>query len=213
MGQVVLVGAFFAAGALVSFLLRERRAPRWPPRVNARYCVYAGVSVIALVALGFDIINNVWGDQKQWQITIFLGSMLIAAGWVVTNEVTIRNSRKQHTINLITTLMTNQKRIEDKEKIREKLPRSQRLNRTILDYDAENDPLAQAIDRELNFYEFIAIGLATGDLDENIARRMLDGLLTNCVWQVEDYILHWRSKNKTTWEDVSELYKRWARPQ
>ncbi len=178
-------------------------------KIRARYCLYSLVGLVALLGIAYDFYDIFHASGQTWQVTTFPGAVLVATGWIVTNELALRNSRRQHTINLVTTLMTNERRIQDKEKIRSKLPRGKHLNRTILDYDNENDLLAQAIDRELNFYEFLAIGIFNADLDERMAKRMLRGLVVGFVEQVEDYILYWQSKDRETWADVYALHKKW----
>ena len=184
---------------------------QYPRFVRRRYFFYAVVA--ALSAGGFHIdLRDLWGDpDKEWQITVFLGSNLIVLGWIFTNEIALSNSRKQHTITLITNFVTNGQRILDKQKIREFLPRGTRVSRTILNYDDENAALAQAIDRELNFFEFIAIGIMSGDLEERMAKRMLSGVLLGFIEQVRDYIDYWRGFDSETWADVCALCERWRR--
>ena len=78
-----------------------------------------------------------------------------------------------------------------------------------MNFEAEDLDIGQAIDREINFFEFVAVGLETGDLDPNITERSIKSLAVNFYIQVEDYIGHWQSKDESTWEHFKNLSIRW----
>jgi hypothetical protein len=198
---------WFVVGAIV--LLAFTAHVQYPKVVKPRYFFY--LLVLALASAGFYIdFRDLWGNRNQeWQITILLGSSLIVMGWVFTNEMAIQNSRKQHTISLITQLVTSSQRVRDMKTIRKSLPNRAAVSPAVFNYTDEAHHLAQAIDRELNFFEFIAIGINSGDLEEKMARRMLRGMVTFFVGQVRDYIDFWRRRDSETWEDVCALYERW----
>ena len=80
---------------------------------------------------------------------------------------------------------------------------------SIAPFDDENNCLTQAIDRELNFLEFTAIGIKSGDLDSYIVRHSLKSNLRSFYEQMEDYIDYWRAKDETTWENLASLYRDW----
>src|SRR5947207_371167 len=90
-----------------------------------RHWVYCSLALIALAiyATALCKIYNPANPRELWiYIGLFLGPTLIAAGWIVTNEVTTKNSRKQHTITLLAQYFTNQQRIDDKETLNQELP-------------------------------------------------------------------------------------------
>jgi hypothetical protein len=198
---------WFLIGIIVLFAIVAR--VQYPRFVRRRYFFYALVAIVSAIGFYIDL-HDLWGDpDKEWQITIFLGSNLIVLGWIFTNEISLSNSRKQHTITLITTFVTSAQRVADKQEIRSRLPRAAKLTGALVNYDDENNDLIQSIDRELNFFEFIAIGVLSGDLEEAMAKRMLSGVVTGFIEQVRDYIDYWRGLDSETWENVCTLYDRW----
>lgn len=197
--------AFFATIIALVYLSFSK------PRFRIRHGVYLGVGTIALVALGFDAYDITTHGYPEWQVTTFLGSIIIALGWVVSNEISLNNSRKQHTISLLTNLMNNERRIQDKAIINAKLPPyGPPIKADIADYEKSTDPFIQAIDRELNFYEFIAVGLDSGDLDPIISKRFLEVLVPDFVEQMTDYIQFWQRKDPRIWKYVIELSRTWS---
>jgi hypothetical protein len=201
------IAVWFVTGAVILFAITARI--QYPKIVRYRYFFYS--FVLALASAGFYLdFRDLWGDPHQeWQITVLLGSSLIVLGWIFTNEMAIHNSRKQHTINLITQLVTSSQRVRDMRTIRRSLPNRTKLTPTVFNYTDEAHPLAQAIDRELNFLEFIAIGINSGDLEDRMAKRMLAGMMIFFVTQVRDYIDFWRARDSETWEDACGLVDRW----
>ena len=135
--------------------------------IERRHYVYLGViavSFFTILLLVDDTLSR--HDGELWRIAVFLGSVLLTVGWMVTNEIAILTNRRHHTINMITDYISGRQHIRDREVIRESLPkREDKLTPEIVDFDDENATLTQAIDRELNFFEFAAIGLESGDLD------------------------------------------------
>ncbi|HKX09042.1 MAG TPA: DUF4760 domain-containing protein [Stellaceae bacterium] len=197
---------------IVVLLFATTARVQYPRLVKLRYFFYA--LVLALASAGFYLdFRDLWGDPHQeWQITVLLGSSLIVLGWIFTNEMAIYNSRKQHTISLITQLVTSGQRVRDMKTIRKSLPRRAPVTQTAFDYTDEAHPLAQAIDRELNFLEFIAIGVNSGDLEETMTKKMLSGVVIFFVGQVRDYIDFWRRRDRETWQELCALYDRWNGP-
>lgn len=205
MSYLILL-AFFATIIALVYLSFSK------PRFRIRYGVYLGVGTIALAALAFDAYDITSHGYPEWQLTTFLGSIIIALGWVVTNEISLNNSRKQHTISLLTNLMNNERRIQDKAVINAILPPyGSPITASMADYEKSTDPFIQAIDRELNFYEFIAVGLDSGDLDPIISKRFLEVLVPNFVEQMTDYIEFWQKKDARIWKYVIELSKAWSK--
>ena len=62
-------------------------------------------------------------------------------------------------------------------------------------FDDETSALLKAIDLELNFYEFVAVGAASGNLDEGLIKQSLGSQFMAFYVQVEAYMDHWRAKN------------------
>jgi hypothetical protein len=179
--------------------------------MTVRYWVYGGVGVTALsiAVLLFSEFMNV-SDGRLWHLGPFLGSCLITIGWIVTSEVNIRNSRKQHTIGMINQHRFGAIREKNLSAILKKLPsQSSRLTIDLIDFDIENDEFLMALDAELNFYDFAAAAVERNDVDEALLQACLQNQLLNLYDQTELYILHWRKKNSSTWCYMAAMRDRW----
>ena len=179
-------------------------------RMRHRFWIYLIVGVAAAAVLGSLYQEIIKQDGKVWNAAPFLGSLLITIGWIVTSEVAIGNSRRQHTITLITQHAFDVTRAANRDIIKLTLPSYQsKLMASMADFADETLPLLKAIDLELNFYEFLAVGVVRGDLDEQLIRRSLQSQFMNFYLQAEDYIIFWQSRNKATWSELSAMYTRW----
>lgn len=180
-------------------------------RIRRRYILYLIVGLTAGGFLGLLIRDTSGAADQVTRLAPFVGYILVTIGWIVTSEVNIGNSRRQHTITLITQHAFDAQRAANRDIIRQALPSFQTvlLPSPTIDFDDENAPLLKAIDLELNFYEFLAVGAASGNLDESLIRQSLGGQFVAFYVQVEAYIAHWRAKNDKTWRELSLMYTRW----
>ena len=186
-----------------------------------RHTIYLVVGLVAAsiaVPLYREAAANA-GDL--WHVGPFLGSILVTVGWVVTSETAIRNSKRQHTIALITNHIGDPARAANRKIIQATLiTNDTRLTPPMLTasapagthpFDNTADPLLVAIDSELNFYEFAAAGIVSDDIDETLLRNCLRGQFCTFYAQTDDYIRHWRAKRAQTWEYIAAMNVRWSR--
>src|SRR5713226_9340956 len=119
-------------------------------KIRARHLLYAAVAVVA-AALSWSLFQESdQGPGQLWHAATFYGSALITLGWIFTSEINIRNAKRQHTINVITQHAFDKTRIDNREKIKSKLPSyKDKLTPQIEDFDKENSDLLKAIDLEL----------------------------------------------------------------
>jgi hypothetical protein len=179
--------------------------------MRRRFWVYILVGAVVASYLGLFIHDTAGRPDQTTLLAPFIGSILVSIGWVVTSEVNIGNSRRQHTITLITQHVFDAQRAANRDIIKKTLPsfESKLLPTLPIDFDDETSPLLKAIDLELNFYEFLAVGVASGNLDESLMRQSLGSQFIAFYVQVEAYIAHWRAKNTKTWRELSLMYTRW----
>jgi hypothetical protein len=180
-------------------------------RIRRRFWVYFAVGAIVAAFLG-KLVHDTWAELDQTsRLAPFVGYILVTIGWIVTSEVNIGNSKRQHTITLITQHAFDAQRAANRDTIRLSLPRyhTKLLPSPTIDFDDESSALLKAIDLELNFYEFLAVGAASGNLDERLIRESLGSQFKAFYVQVEAYIAHWRAKNEKTWRELSLMYTRW----
>ena len=186
-------------------------APRKAP-IERRYYVYA----ILLAAATFTYsaaLSAIYDPPRLvefWKFFgLFLGPTLVAVGWVVTNEVNIRNSRKQHTVTLIMQYFTNAHRIADKDTVNKSLPYPMVLEASSKNFDDTSDDLLRSVARELNYFDFLAAGVLNREIDEQLLRRVFGTIIRHYCIQLRPYIDHWRKKDETYWEDLLALEQQW----
>jgi len=179
-------------------------------KLQRRHYVYAAILGLGLFYLSTIALEALENGQDQWRVTVFIGTLFVTFGWMVTNEISITNARKQHTINIVTDYMINTNRIADRQVIKAKLPKhTDVFTPAVAPYDDEVSAFVQSIDRELNFFEFVAIGLETGDLDQDIVERSFKLMARSFYLQTKDYIEHWQAEDDTIWEHFTRLCARW----
>jgi hypothetical protein len=180
-------------------------------RPERRHFVYTGVAAIAalIYAAALAAIYDKNRDDFWKYAGLYFGPALVAAGWIVTNEVNVLNSRKQHTINLIVQYFTNTKRIEDKDFINTHLPWPTIVSGTSLDFENTGTDLLRTIARELNYFDFLASAILRREIEEHLLRRVFQNIVRHYYIQFEPYIIHWQAKNPETWADLGALYDKW----
>ena len=183
--------------------------------LERRHFVYVAMAAIALLIYVGALTAIYHSDARHefWKyLGLYLGPALVALGWVVTNEVNVLNSRKQHTINLILQYFTNAKRIEDKDRINSDLPWPAKIDRIKLDFDDSSDLLLRTVARELNYLDFLASAILRHEIEDTLLRRVFQDIVRHYYMQCEPYILHWQQKNPETWMDFAKLYDKWKLP-
>jgi hypothetical protein len=180
-------------------------------RMRRRFWVYVSVGLVAAAFLGLLVHNTATSADQISRLAPFVGYILVTVGWSVTSEVNIGNSRRQHTITLITQHAFDLQRTANRDIVKQSLPgfQTKLLPSTTINFDDEDSALLKAIDLELNFYEFLAVGAASDNLDENLIRESLGSQFKAFYVQVEAHIAHWRVKNDKTWRELSRMYTRW----
>lgn len=180
--------------------------------LERRHFVYLGIGGAALLTYVASLTAIYHSAERQdfWKyLGLFLGPALVAIGWIVTNEVNVLNSRKQHTINLILQYFTNAQRIKDKDCLNSDLPWPKKIDGTVVNFDNTADPLLRTVARELNYFDFLASAILRREIEERLLRRVFQDVVRHYYIQLEPYVLHWQTKNSDTWADFATLYDKW----
>jgi hypothetical protein len=183
--------------------------------LERRHVVYLGIGAAALLTYVACLTAIYHSAERQdfWKyLGLFLGPALVAIGWIVTNEVNVLNSRKQHTINLILQYFTNAQRIKDKDCLNSDLPWPKKIDGAVVNFDNTADPLLRTVARELNYFDFLASAILRREIEERLLRRVFQDVVRHYYIQFESYIQHWRAENTDTWADFVSLYDRWKLP-
>jgi hypothetical protein len=181
-------------------------------QIEKRYFVYGFLLVIACFTYTAALagIYDPTNLTDFWKFAgLFLGPTLVAVGWIVTNEINIRNSRKQHTVTLIMQYFTNAQRVVDKDAVNSALPFPKVIEVTDKGFDDTSDPFLRSVARELNYLDFLASGVLNREIDEPLLRRVFGTFIRHYCVQLRPYIDHWRSKDPSYWEDLLALDQRW----
>lgn len=145
-------------------------------------------------------------------ILTVIGVSSAAAGWIIAGIINIRNSIRQHTV---TTLL--QSRLSATY-----MSYADKLSAHYMDYEKrkkENPALRElptdnvdvlALRYILNYFEFIAIGIKKGDLDEQTLKDSLRGILRKNVAMSRPWIKNCQTDNPSVFCHVLWLERRWA---
>lgn len=71
---------------------------------------------------------------------------------------------------------------------------------------------AASLVKLLNHYEFIAVGIALGDLEETMLKQTIRGIVCRLVNDCRHLIAEEQKQNPKTYEHLSALYHRWRDP-
>lgn len=149
-----------------------------------------------------------YGIAKFWNVTFFIGSVLLVLGWITTSEIAVKNSKTQHTISLLTEYLFSSVHGEDIDLINDVIG-SQNFSTSHQQFD-EATKLTTAINRELNFLEFVAAAYETKDIDRKLFKRYMKSTLSHRCDKYSDYINFWKARQPTIWEHLLRLNDKWS---
>jgi hypothetical protein len=139
-----------------------------------------------------------------------------------------RAQRKQHTITVLLETRLSAEFQGTIEKRRAHFPEYTDVSFEDWDYarkatapsDASSEVInAQKIKRDsalalttlLNYYEFLAVGITEGDLDEDMLKKTLRSIMCNLVDDSRYLIAGMQMVNPNTYEHLSNLYGEWRK--
>lgn len=159
-------------------------------------------------------------DQREW--IILLGVFGAITGWVISSIVAVRNSIRQHTMNILLQSRLSQTYVD-----RASLVHARYFHPLGIRYLTEEEvhtsaPEAQlpALRYVLSYLEFIAVGIRFGDLDEKLMRRTLRDLVCS-LYEISGALLKVSRQGPvvggvprsattpTTLDNLSWLYDYW----
>lgn len=188
---VILVSAAFATFLLVeNFTALLQLMPAQPDGSFRTLASLFGVFFSALTATGLAILTFVLNARRAE-----------------------RAQRKQHTINILFQSRMSEYFQDTNRRRKEIFPTDQDIfledwkeKRALGGKFAEG---ADALQQMLNYYEFIAVGINQKDLDEELLRQSLRGIMCNLVDDARFMIAELRAGDEKTLTHLAELYERW----
>jgi hypothetical protein len=180
-------------------------------QLRAAYILVVAVAFAALAALIVEAAY--FPNSAYWHVGPFLGSVLVALGWMVTSENTIKNSQKQQTTNLTLHYDSNAISQGHRKTINQYIPQPEKLipnGAKIPPYTDSNHELYVAVDYELNTYEFIALGVRREVLDADMIRESFESKFKAFYSQTAAYIGHTQEQyGSDTWNQFVWLCNEW----
>lgn len=102
-------------------------------------------------------------------IIAYSAGLIALAGWMVQSWTSTRNSRKQHTINVLFQTRLSSEFTKHVDNIQARFPDVTPIKYSEVKYLADKS-VWESVRFILNYYEFIAVGVRHGDLDEKLLR-------------------------------------------
>jgi hypothetical protein len=155
-------------------------------------------------------------EVRDWLFV--MGLMFAIAGWVCSALITFRNSVKQHTVGVYVQSRLSSPYAEISRRVNLKhfsmgslvgpIPQSYFTNKN----NAED---MYDINTILNYFEFIAVGIRQGDLDESILKNTMRGMISNMCAKTSLYVAYIRTGRGSvgtarTFEHLLWLNDRWT---
>jgi hypothetical protein len=145
----------------------------------------------------------------QWLIAF--SAVTAVVGWLTNAIVTVRNSVKQHTVSTLLQSRLSQPYMDRAKNVNAALSAGGgSTNSLTTEHIARKDPVVDDVLFFLNYFEFIAVGVRHGDLDEDLMRGSIRGFvqrLHDCG--AELIKVHAPAKNSRTFEHLRWLRARW----
>lgn len=178
--------------------------------------VYWNLSLRDYSFIGFPLDNpqNKEDNQSSNIILILLGTLAAVLGWLFTNRGQDLNSRRSHSIQTLMSSRLSEAYANHSNHATEVYTSHKQNNGesyilTVEDFNKLIPAQKNAIIYQLNYFEFIAVGIRYGDLDENLIKNTLRTIInTNCVF-FHNLIKEKQSKSSTIYEHLTALNKRW----
>jgi hypothetical protein len=178
--------------------------------------VFVSATVAILASLALALVTFVLQGNSTTSnlsaVATFVAIAVAALGWCIGSSVTHRNSRIQHTVNLVATRFTQTNFTVHVDRFSRHFATGPAVTRERMEAlhqskDEEDFLAGQSVKYMLNYFEFISIGVLSGDLDQNIVRKALRGNLIFHYERCAPYIQAMRSGSSKVLENLEAV--RW----
>lgn len=154
--------------------------------------------------------------EKGHGVAIF-AAFLAAIGWTVTSLVTLRNSVKQHTMNILLQSRLSATYTEHVKAANGMFSTSQGQLIPLTRAEVRRPPHGvdfQHLGYLLNYFEFVAVGIRHGDLNEGLLKSSLRGFVCSIYCVAQELIDDRRNelgpyRKSRSYENLCWLHARW----
>ena len=173
----------------------------------------AGVVALSLAFLAWQFLapKGAWGTLKAEQILTVVGVLAAVCGWLIAGIINLRNSIRQHTISTLLQSRLSATYMQYADKLSKHYGDYEARKRADpdLEENATDNADILALRYILNYFEFIAIGIKRGDLDEGMLRDSLRGILLKNVSMSMPWIRAEQRQSARLYENLLWLHGRW----
>lgn len=158
----------------------------------------------------YDLVSHACPSGTSY--TAVLVGITATIGWLFSSRVQIINATKTHAMQALMNSRNSTIYVEQVDiatKIRREVKAKEQECLLIEDYKELTSEQVSAIHYLLNFLEFIAAGVKHHNLDEDLIKSSLRGILAANYNLFEKVIEHLRADNKNTYIYLEELQRRW----
>ena len=143
------------------------------------------VPIWAWVLLGaLPLLIILMTDLSGTSLAISISAILATLGWVVSANINQRSARKQHTFNILLQLRHSEmynKHVADLSKFAKQECPDGEINFVPWSKIEQAGAVSDDILYVANHFEFIAVGIYSGDLDEGILKGFIRGTICHTV--------------------------------
>lgn len=191
------------------------------PSENPFYYVIAISAFVVIACLTFAtyIYFHAVGTPPYPLYAAFLSITAVAAGWSIGGWMTHRNTVRQNTNNMIFARFSQAPFGEAMHRFHWTFdqPGSSRVTFQSVQHirstcGEDGRRAAASVTYLLNYFEFIASGVLRGDLDQEIVRQNLRGVVCFYYDKCEPYIKHYNNLNPRVFERLIKLRTHYREP-
>lgn len=195
-------------------------ATRKPIKQLKKPSTLLGFLLVAFI--GVAVVFFLWQilyleSGKSWRLSeerLFAAFGVASAicGWMFAGVINLRNSVRQHTISTLLQSRlsaTYMKYADDLSTHYEDYDKRRNKNAALREAATDGVDIL-ALRYILNYFEFIAIGVKRGDLDEDTLRDSLRSILRKNVAMSRPWIMQVRMGNDMLYQNLLWLHDRWA---
>jgi len=140
------------------------------------------VSVLVSLAVFLIVASYL---KSETATAILLGAFFATVGWLYTGYQTTRNARKSHTMTILVQLRNSETFQKHRIAVLARFPSGRKvtaddlpaLRSETVDPQTQRPPTLESIIYIANYYEFISVGVKTGDLDREMIQQTLRAIL------------------------------------
>lgn len=156
-------------------------------------------------------------------VTSFFAASAVAIGWFVHAHTQKNTQRRQHTVNVLNSSRMSEVYQENLEKYSMRYSRNKPISKKNVDiYVKWNKKGGKLSDEKLeivesirnaiyllNFYEFVAVGINKGDMDDEYLYETVSFIVSGLLVASRELILEVRKDDPAIYEHIDNMNSRW----